>query len=83
MGHPQVTKIYNEEKVYSIRSLVVVHILNFKRDIDVMRFICIELIICSTSKVDRVKVHIHVIRDVLGFFTSHEVYTRSNKNSLA
>jgi hypothetical protein len=41
----------------------VVHILNFQRDIVVMRFIRIELIICSTSKVDRVKVHIHVVRD--------------------
>ena len=65
MGHPQVTKIYNEEKLDSIRTLVVVHILNFQRDLFVMRFIYIELIICSTSKADRVKVHIHVVRDVL------------------
>jgi len=47
-----------------LRSLVVVHIVNFQRDHVVMRFIRIELIICSTSKVDRVKVHIHVVRDV-------------------
>ena len=35
-----------------------VQILNFQRDLVVMRFIRIELIICSTNKVD--KVHIHV-----------------------
>ena len=46
-------------------TLVVVHILNFQRDLVVMRFIHIELIICSTSKVDTVKVHIQVVRDVL------------------
>ena len=57
--------MYNEEKLYSIRSLVVVRILNIQRDLVVMRFIHIELIICSTSKVDRVKVHIHVALDVL------------------
>jgi len=51
-------KMYNGEKLYSLRSLVVVHILNFQRDL-VMRLIRIELIICSTSKVDRVKVHTH------------------------
>jgi len=55
----------NEEKLYSVRSLVVVHILDFQRDLVVMRFIHIELIICLTSKVNRVKVHIHVVRDVL------------------
>jgi len=64
VGHPHVTKMYNEEKLYSGRSLVVVHILNFQRDPVVMRFIHIELIICSTSKVDRVKAHIHVVRDI-------------------
>jgi len=47
-----------------VSSLVVVHILNFQRDLVVMRFIHIELIICSASKVDRVKVHIHVVPDV-------------------
>jgi hypothetical protein len=57
--------MYNEEKLHSIRSLVVVNILNFQRDLIVMQFIRIELIICLTSKVDRVKVHIHVVRDVL------------------
>ena len=57
--------MYNEEKLYSVRSLVVVHILNFQRNLLVMRFIHIELITRSTSKVDRVKVHIHVVRDVL------------------
>ena len=45
--------MYNEEKIYSVRSLVAVHILNFQRDLVVMRFIRIELIVCSTSKVDR------------------------------
>jgi len=56
--------MYNEQKLYSVRSLVVVHILNFQRDLVVMLFIRIELI-CSTSKVDRVEAHIHVVRDVL------------------
>ena len=65
MGHPQVTEMYNEEKTIQVRSLVVVHILNFQRDLVVMRFIRIELIIFLTSKVDRVKVHIRVVRDVL------------------
>ena len=57
--------MYNEEKLYTVRSLVVVHILNFQRDLVVRRFFRIELIIRSTSKVERVKVHIHVVRDVL------------------
>ena len=65
MSHPQVRKMYNEEKLYIVRSLVVVHILNFQRDLVVIRFIRIELIIRSTSKVDTVKVHIHVVRDIL------------------
>ena len=38
-----------------------VHIPNIQRDLVVMRLIRIELIVCSTSKVDRVKVHIHVV----------------------
>jgi len=64
VGRLQVTKMYNEEKLYSVRSLVVVHILKFHRDLVVMRFIRIELIICSTNKVDGVKVHMYVVRDV-------------------
>jgi len=64
-GTRRFTKMYNEEKLYSVRSLVLVHILNFQRYLVVMRFIRIELITCSTSKVDRVKVHIHFLRDVL------------------
>jgi len=36
--------MYNEEKLYSVRSLVVVHIVNCQRDLVVVRFICIELI---------------------------------------
>jgi len=56
--------MYNEEKLYSVRSLVVVHILNFQRGLVVMRFICIELMICSTNKVITVKVHIHVAGDI-------------------
>ena len=47
-----------------LSSLVVVHIVNCQRDVVVMRFIGIELIIRSTSKVDRVKVHKHVVRGV-------------------
>ena len=58
MDHPQVAKIYNEEKLYSVRSLVAVHIVNVQRDLVVMLFIHIELITCSTSKVDRVKLHV-------------------------
>ena len=66
MGHPQVRRIYSEEKLYSVRTLVVVYILNFQRDLFVLRFIYIELIIIySTGKVDRDKVHIHVVSDVL------------------
>ena len=52
--------MYNEEKLYSVRSIVLVHVLNFEQDLFVMRFIRIELITCSTSKVGRDKVHIHV-----------------------
>jgi len=55
--------MYNEEKLFSVRSLVVVHILNFQRYL-VKRFIRIEIIRCSTSKVDRVNVLIHFVRDV-------------------
>jgi len=57
--------MYNEEKLHSVRSLVVVYILNFQQDLVVMRFIHIELIICSTSKVDKVKAHVHIVCDVL------------------
>ena len=59
--------MYNEEKLYSVRSLGVAHIANFQRDLVVMRFIRTELIICSTSKVDTVKVHIHVVRHVMSY----------------
>ena len=41
--------MYNEEKLYSVRSLVVLHIVSFQQDLVVMRFIRIELIICSTT----------------------------------
>jgi len=51
-------------KPIQVRSLVVVHIVNFRRDLVVMRFIRIELIVCSTSKVDRFKVHIYVVGDI-------------------
>ena len=43
--------MHMEEKLYGVRSLVAVHIVNFQLDLVVMRFIRIELI-CSTSKVD-------------------------------
>ena len=56
--------MYNNGKLYSVSSLVVVHVLNFQQDL-VMRFIHTDLITCSTSKVDRVKVYTHVVRDVL------------------
>ena len=67
MGHPQVTKIYKEEKLYSVRSLVTVHIVSFQRDLFVMRFIHIELIICSTSKVSLLYYH------TSHYFTSREI----------
>jgi len=44
VGHPQVTKIYNQEKIYSIRSLLVVHILSFQRDLIVMRLSILKLL---------------------------------------
>ena len=44
--------------------IVLVKIVNFQRDLVVMRFIRVELIICSNSKVDRVKLHIHALRGV-------------------
>jgi len=52
LGHRQVTKIY-EEKIYSIRTLVVVHIPSFQRDLVVLRLSMLKLIIYSTAKVDR------------------------------
>jgi hypothetical protein len=55
--------MYNKEKLYSVRSLVAVHILNFQRDLVFIRFIHIELI-CATGKVDRVKVHICHVQQV-------------------
>jgi len=39
--------MYNEEKLYSVRSLVVVNILNFQRDLVVMRFIQRDLVVSS------------------------------------
>ena len=42
-----------------------VHTLNFPRDLIVMRYFLIELIIRMTSKVEGVRVLIHVVRDVL------------------
>ena len=53
VGHPQVTKIYNEEKVYSIRTLVFVHILSFQRDLVVLVLSILKLILCWTGIVDR------------------------------
>jgi len=52
--------MYNENNLYSVRSLVAVNILNFQRDLVAMRFIRIELITRSTSKVDRAK-YIHML----------------------
>ena len=45
VGHPQIRKIYNEEKIYSIRTLVVVHILRFQRDLIVLWLSILKLII--------------------------------------
>jgi len=41
--------------------------IRYQLDLLVMRFIRIELIMCSTSKVDRVKVHIQVVCDVMSY----------------
>ena len=49
VGHLQVTKIYNEDKIYSIRTLVVVHILSFQRDLIVLRLSILKLIIQDYS----------------------------------
>ena len=53
--------MYSEENLYSVTSLVVVHIVNFRRHLVDKRLICIELIILSTSKVNRVEVHIQSV----------------------
>ena len=53
VGHPQVSKMYNEEKIYVVWSLVEVHILNFQLDVVVLRLSVLKLIIYSTGKVDR------------------------------
>jgi len=53
VGHLQVTKIYNEEKIYGIRTLVVVLILGFQRDLVVLWLSILKLIIYSIGKVDR------------------------------
>jgi hypothetical protein len=44
--------MYNEQNLYSVRSLVVVHILNFQLDLVVMRFFRIELIILQRDRVE-------------------------------
>jgi len=55
--------MYNEENYTVLRSLVAV--LNLQRDLVVMRFIHIGLMMCSTSKVDRVNGTYTFLRDVL------------------
>ena len=75
--------MYNEKKLYSVRSLVVVHILTFQRDLVVMRFIHIEVIIFSISKVDRFKVHIHVVRDIIIHFCDLRMAHGGRNMSLA
>ena len=64
MGHPQVTKLYKGGKTTQLRSLVVARILNFQRDLDVILFIRIELIIRSIGNVDRDEVHVHAVSDI-------------------
>ena len=44
--------MYIEETIYSIRTLVVVHILSFQRDLVFLWLSILELIIYSTGKVD-------------------------------
>ena len=53
VGRLQVTKIFNEEKMYSIRTLVVGPILSFQQDLVVLRLSILKLIIYSSGKVDR------------------------------
>jgi len=56
--------MYNEEKLYSIRTLVAVH-LSFQRDLVVLPLSILKLIIYSTGKVGReYKVYIQVVSDV-------------------
>ena len=43
-------EMYNEEKLYSVRSLVVVHVLNFQRDLVVGWIIHIELKVSVLSR---------------------------------
>ena len=51
-------------KTVQCKFMVVVHVLNFQRD-RIMQFIHVDITTRSTSEVDRVKVHVHVVRDVL------------------
>jgi hypothetical protein len=62
VGYLQVTKTYNKEKIYSIRTLVVVPIQSFQRDLVVLRLSILKLIIYSSGKDD--SVYIHVVSDV-------------------
>jgi len=64
--------MHNEENLYRVGSLVVVHIVKFQRDLVVMRFIRIELVTCSTSNVD--KVHIHVLSIQGTLLIEHHVH---------
>jgi len=56
--------VYKGGKTTQLRSLVVAHILNFQRDLDVILFIPIELIIRSIGNVDRDEVHVHAVSDI-------------------
>ena len=62
-----------EEKLYGVRSLVVIYILNFQRDL-VMRFIRIDLIICSTNKVDIIELIMCSTSKVDIHFASRKYY---------
>jgi len=57
--------MYNEEKIIQCKIITCGAYSELSRDLVSTRVFRIELIICLTIKVERVKVHIHVVRDVL------------------
>ena len=56
--------MYNEEKTVQCKKITCATYSEFSTRSRCHAVFPIELIICLTSKVERVKVHIHVVRDV-------------------
>ena len=69
--------MYNEEKLYSVWSLFVVHILNFQRDLVVLRFMRIELVSCYLSPTDQFGPMLQ------GFRISASYFVDTRKDSLS